>query len=113
MWDAIVFARIAPLYLAAFLNAVAVGGLVAFSKALSSNSPSIHHAFVGSIGWFGVGILFSAATIILQHLWRLYWGEIRDGDFVQTAIPVASIISFLLFLLGIWESVPLIRHLGF
>jgi len=111
MPNAIVLTRIGTLYLAALVNPLGAGVLAASSGAYPTSS-SVHQAFIGSIGWFGIGTLFSVATIILHHVIGLYWGERRDGDPVQTAIPVASMISFLLFVLGTWEAAPLFRHLG-
>jgi hypothetical protein len=112
MPNAIVLTQIGTLYLAALLNALGAGALAASSGALSNTSSSVHQAFIGSIGWFGIGTLLSVAIIILHHVIGLYWGERRDGDPVQTAIPVASMMSFLLFVLGTWEAAPLFRHLG-
>jgi len=113
MPHAAAFARIEAMYLSAVLNAVAVVALLASSDAMSDKSAPIHQAFIGSIGWFGIGALFSGATVVLYHVTRHYCGEGREGDLVRTATPVASIMSFLLFVLGIWESAPLIRNVGF
>src|SRR5262249_46653982 len=103
------FSRIEMVYLAGVLNAVAVAALLVSSDAVSSR---FHQAFIGSIGWFGIGVLFSGATIILYHFTRYYFGEGREGDLVRTATPVASAMSFLLLILGIWECAPVIRSLG-
>ena len=107
----IVFARIGTLYLAGLLNVIAEGVLAASSGALSNSSSSVHQAFIGSVGWFGIGTLFSVATIILHYAVRYCWSEGREGDLVQTAIPVASMMSFLLFVLGTWAAAPLFRLL--
>ena len=113
MPQASIFARIEMVYLAAILNAVAVGMLLVSSDALSNKISSVHQAFVGSIGWFAIGLLFSGATIILHLAAGRYRGAGRESDLVRTAAPVASIMSLFLFILGVWESAPLIRHLGF
>jgi hypothetical protein len=100
------------MYLSAALNAVALVALLASSDVLSGKSPHVHQAFVGSIGWFGIGVLFSGAAVIFYHFTRHYYGEGGGGDLVRVATPVASIMSFLLFILGMWESAPLIRNVG-
>jgi hypothetical protein len=102
-----VFGRIGAVYLSAALNAVALVALLASSDVLSGKSPH-----VGSIGWFGIGVLLSGAAIIFYHFTRHYYGEGGEGDLVRVATPVASIMSFLLFILGMWESAPLIRNVG-
>lgn len=107
-----VFGRIGAMYLSAALNAVALVALLASSDVLSGKSPHVHQAFVGSIGWFGIGVLFSGAAVIFYHFTRHYYGEGGGGDLVRVATPVASIMSFLLFILGMWESAPLIRNVG-
>src|SRR3981081_3997859 len=61
--------------LSAALNAVALVALLASSDVLSGKSPHVHQAFVGSIGWFGIGVLFSGAAVIFYHFTRHYYGE--------------------------------------
>ena len=107
-----VFGRIGAVYLSAALNAAALVVLLASSDVVSGKSPHVHQAFVGSIGWFGIGVLFSGAAVIFYHFTRHYYGEGGEGDPVRVATPVASIMSFLLFILGMWESAPLIRNVG-
>jgi hypothetical protein len=55
-----VYARIAAVYVFAVLNAVALIALLASSDAISGKSSDVHHAFIGSMGWFGIEY-FSAA----------------------------------------------------
>lgn len=98
-----VFGRIGAVYLSAALNAVALVVLLASSDVLSGKSPHVHQVFAGSI-WFGIGVLFSGAAVIFYHFGRHYYGEGGEGDLVRVATPVASIMSFLLFILGMWES---------
>jgi multisubunit Na+/H+ antiporter MnhB subunit len=86
------------MYLSAALNAVALVALLASSDVLSGKSPHVHQAFVGSIGWFGIGVLFSGAAVIFYHFTRHYYGEGGGGDLVRVATPVASIMSFLLLI---------------
>jgi hypothetical protein len=77
------------MYLSAALNAVALVALLASSDVLSGKSPHVHQAFVGSIGWFGIGVLFSGAAVIFYHFTRHYYGEGGGGDLVRVATPVA------------------------
>src|SRR6266566_6354812 len=93
MPHAAVFGRIGAVYLSAALNAVALVALLASSDLLSGKSPHVHQAFVGSIGWFGIGVLFSGAAVIFYHFTRHYYGEGGEGDLVRVATPVASIMS--------------------
>src|SRR5258707_15139952 len=75
-----VFGQIGAMYLSAALNAVALVALLASSDVLSGKSPHVHQAFVGSIGWFGIGVLFSGAAVIFYHFTRHYYGEGGGGD---------------------------------
>ena len=108
-----VYARIAAVYVFAVLNAVALIALLASSDAISGESSDVHHAYIGSVGWFGIGVLFSGAAVAFFHLARHYYGERSEDDLVRSVTTVAPIMSFLMFVLGIWESAPLIQNIEF
>ena len=80
MPHAAVFGRIGAVYLSAALNAVALVVLLASSDVVSGKSPRVHQAFAGSIGLFGIGVLFSGAAVIFYHFTRHYYGEGGEGD---------------------------------
>ena len=107
-----VFGRIGAVYLSAALNAVALVVLLASSDVVSGKSPHVHQAFAGSIGWFGIGVLFSGAAVIFYHFSRHYYGEGGEGDLVRVATPVLQSCLSSCFILGMWESAPLIRNVG-
>ena len=77
-----VFGRIGVAYLSAALNAVALVVLLASSDVVSGKSPHVHQVFASSIGWFGIGVLFSGAAVIFYHFSRHYYGEGGEGDLV-------------------------------
>jgi hypothetical protein len=91
-----VFGRIGAAYLSAALNAVALVVLLASSDVVSGKSPHVHQVFASSIGWFGIGVLFSGAAVIFYHFSRHYYGEGGEGDLGRVLINGVSAIRWLM-----------------
>ena len=102
------YARIGTVAVLATLNAIALIVLLGLSGAISGKSHLvITHAHIMPMGWFGIGVLFSGATIFVYYFVRYYYGDESRSNLVRSIVPVASIMSLLMFILGIWEWVRL------
>ena len=101
-------ARTAAAGLFALLNALALLVLMQISGAMSAKSiHAIAHEFLAPIGWFGIGFLVGSFAIILYFFAKLYYREVSEIDFLKVYTLIGSIMSLLMFILGIWEYVRL------
>jgi hypothetical protein len=102
------YPRIGTVAVLATLNAIALIVLLGLSGAISGKSLLvITHAHSAPMGWFGIGVLFSGATIFLYYFARYYYGKESRSNLVISVVPVASIMSLLMFILAIWEWIRL------
>jgi hypothetical protein len=99
-------ARTAASGLFATLNALALLALLHISGATSAESVHVvAHKFLRPLGWFGIGLLVSSFAIVLYFFAKLYYRQGYETEFVRVYTLVGSVMSLLMFILGIWEYV--------
>ena len=101
-------ARTAAAGLFATLNALALVKLMQISGAMSAKSVhAIAQKFLAPIGWFGIGLLVGSFAILLYFFAKFYYRDVSEIDFLKVYTLIGTIMSLLMFILGIWEYVRL------